>query len=144
MNVYIQKDGRRDGPFTSQQTSDLIRQGKYSASDLAWHEGLSEWKSISLMQDVVNLAVPPVSVKIQTPTIATPAKEINPCDHKSAPSINTRTLSAFLADGWMIIKILLFFTVLYLCLFVIKDSKNKYLLMKLFYLIESRGRFHGE
>lgn len=59
MNIYIHKDGRRDGPFSSQQAGDLIRQGRYSLSDLAWHEGMADWQALHSIADIVEAVLPP-------------------------------------------------------------------------------------
>jgi hypothetical protein len=43
MAVYVAKDGQPTGPFSMQQLSAMVAQGSVSASDLAWHEGVTGW-----------------------------------------------------------------------------------------------------
>jgi hypothetical protein len=41
--VYLAKEGQPTGPFSMQQLSAMVAQGSVSASDLAWHEGVTTW-----------------------------------------------------------------------------------------------------
>ena len=63
MNIYILHNQQRDGPFSLIQITDLIRIGKYALTDLAWHEGLNEWKPIHSIPDIVDLVLPSIPVE---------------------------------------------------------------------------------
>ena len=86
MNIYIRKEGRRDGPFSPKQAGEFIRQGRYSLSDLAWHEGMHEWSPIHALPDVVTFVLPPIPVKKQVLSPALPTAEQIPDIPASAQS----------------------------------------------------------
>jgi len=89
MNIFIYKDKRCDGPFTPKQAGEFIRQGRYSLSDLAWHEGLFEWKPIHSMPGVVDLVLPPLPVnpKKQTDSITASPNTIQQSPNKSLATV---------------------------------------------------------
>ena len=86
MNIYIRKEGRRDGPFSPKQAGEFIRRGRYSLSDLAWHEGMHEWSPIHALPDVVTFVLPPIPIKEQVLTPALPTTEQQPDRQDSAQS----------------------------------------------------------
>lgn len=58
-NIYIHKDGKQLGPFTEQQLNEEITQGRFSLSDMAWKEGLSDWLPIGSLIGGLPPPVPP-------------------------------------------------------------------------------------
>ena len=46
MEIYLQQDGERAGPFTLEQVQVQIDGGKLSVSDPTWFEGCSDWVPI--------------------------------------------------------------------------------------------------
>lgn len=59
MTVYVTKDGRQLGPYPIEQLRELVRQGQFSETDLAWHEGAPNW--IPLLQVLRSFAPGPPS-----------------------------------------------------------------------------------
>jgi hypothetical protein len=55
MNIYIAKDGQQLGPFSLADVQNQLIQGVISREDLAFHDGLSEWKPL----EAVLAAIPP-------------------------------------------------------------------------------------
>src|SRR5437763_1652107 len=53
MNIFIAKNGRRQGPYTAEQLKALIGRGEVTMSDKAWYEGCAEWARISDMPELV-------------------------------------------------------------------------------------------
>ena len=86
MNIYIRKERRHDGPFSPKQAGEFIRRGRYSLSDLAWHEGMHEWSPIHALPDVVTFVLPPIPIKEQVLTPALPTTEQQPDRQDSAQS----------------------------------------------------------
>jgi hypothetical protein len=60
MNIFIARDGTRQGPYSTDQLRDLIRRGDISLSEKAWYEGCVEWIRISEMPEVLDQILPPI------------------------------------------------------------------------------------
>jgi hypothetical protein len=61
MNIYVEKDGRVNGPYTIDELVVLTRKGDCKLSDKAWHEGMTEWKPMHAMHELANRITPPLS-----------------------------------------------------------------------------------
>ena len=46
MQLHIQRGHESMGPFSLEETSQYLSEGRLLESDLAWHEGLEDWKSL--------------------------------------------------------------------------------------------------
>src|SRR5437773_7315567 len=51
--IYIVKNGKATGPFTDEQLEQMRRSGSVSGDDLAWREGMPEWRPLSTIVDAV-------------------------------------------------------------------------------------------
>lgn len=49
MQIYIGKNGQQLGPFTEEQVRQRLATGEFSATDLAWQEGASNWRPVGEM-----------------------------------------------------------------------------------------------
>jgi hypothetical protein len=98
MNIYLLKDGEKRGPYSIIQVVEIIRNGECLMSDLAWREGMSDWKPIYTLEDIVEAALPPLPKEAQeqpsqdlpppipnqpesqpqTPHVLMPSSELNP------------------------------------------------------------------
>ena len=58
MQIYIAKNGKQTGPFTEDQTRDMVASGSVSPDDLGWSEGAADWRPLRLLLDLSQL--PPV------------------------------------------------------------------------------------
>ena len=78
MNITIHKNGQQLGPFTESQVSEMLRSGQIALEDLAWTEGLDQWKPLSSFENLQSLpaqtpppvsgqATPPATVKTTEP-----------------------------------------------------------------------------
>jgi len=47
MNIYIQKDGRQQGPFPLEEINAKALRGELGPSDPAWIEGWAQWQLLS-------------------------------------------------------------------------------------------------
>ncbi|GAB4180363.1 MAG: hypothetical protein Fur0032_21270 [Terrimicrobiaceae bacterium] len=44
--IFVLVGGEKQGPFTQQEVSDFLSEGRYSVDSLAWHEGLEDWEPL--------------------------------------------------------------------------------------------------
>ncbi len=49
MQVWVLKDGEKQGPMETYQVVGKIQRNEYSAEDLAWHRGLDKWMPLAEM-----------------------------------------------------------------------------------------------
>ncbi len=47
MDIFISRDGQQYGPYSETDCRSHLASGQLLQDDLAWHEGLSEWKPLS-------------------------------------------------------------------------------------------------
>ena len=47
MNIHISRDGRQFGPYTSEQVREYLSTGSVLPTDLAWHEGATDWLPVT-------------------------------------------------------------------------------------------------
>src|SRR2546425_42761 len=79
MNIYIIRHGEQFGPYDMHSAFGYMREGALSADDLAWHEGMAEWKSLKEvlggMQSrlLVSDAAPLVSPHVMLEQVPTPS-----------------------------------------------------------------------
>ena len=52
MDVHIERNGERYGPYNQQDINTYLKNGTLLLTDLAWHEGLSDWVPLSQMPEV--------------------------------------------------------------------------------------------
>lgn len=78
MNIYLTKEGDKGGPYTIEQVVELIRRGDYLMTDLAWREGMSDWKPIHTLADIAEAVLPPVPTTEQSPPIESAKTEGQP------------------------------------------------------------------
>ena len=67
MQFHIDRDGHRLGPFTLEEINESLEEGTLSPSDLAWEEGVEDWRPLS---DIPGVVLPGLSF--------TPEKKSNP------------------------------------------------------------------
>jgi len=56
MQIHISKNGKQSGPYSESQVRDMLDSGMLSRSDLAWHEGITDWMPL---QSVLSITSPP-------------------------------------------------------------------------------------
>jgi uncharacterized RDD family membrane protein YckC len=47
MEIHIAKNGQRMGPYPEAQVREMLASGTIAGTDLAWHEGMADWKPVS-------------------------------------------------------------------------------------------------
>jgi len=58
MNITIHKNAQQLGPFTVSQVAEMLKSGQLALEDLAWTEGMEEWKPLSSFENL-----PPLSAQ---------------------------------------------------------------------------------
>ena len=79
MNIFVIEKGNRQGPFTTQQAVECIRQGRFQMTDMAWREGMNDWMPIHTLIDLVQAVLPPIPIDSIANNL--PARQ-NPKEHK--------------------------------------------------------------
>lgn len=52
MQIHIIKDGQQHGPYPGAEVVGYLQTGQFSATDLAWREGLPEWVPLSQLVSI--------------------------------------------------------------------------------------------
>ena len=60
MNLFIYKNGIRQGPYSTEQLKGLVGRGEASISDKVWYEGCKGWAPISDIPELLNIIIPPL------------------------------------------------------------------------------------
>jgi hypothetical protein len=60
--IHIARDHKPLGAFPEEEIREGILSGKYAATDLAWREGMSEWKPLGEMAPLWGMETPPPSL----------------------------------------------------------------------------------
>ena len=61
MDIYLLKDGRREGPFRVFQVKERLDRGEATEADLGWHQGMEAWRPLSeidLLSTMLRKAAP--------------------------------------------------------------------------------------
>jgi hypothetical protein len=71
MNISIYRDGQQYGPYTLEQVQEYVSDGTLiPASDLAWHDGMTEWLPLNDVLSQLAPAVPSVLTVSSSPAPA--------------------------------------------------------------------------
>ncbi|MBU6401120.1 MAG: DUF4339 domain-containing protein [Verrucomicrobia bacterium] len=73
MEFYIYRDGQQLGPYSIEALQDLLRLGSISSNDLAWREGLTDWRPLRVL--LADLSSNELPVAQPAPTPARPIAE---------------------------------------------------------------------
>lgn len=72
--IHLARDGANMGSFPKEEVQEGLRTGKFLPTDLAWQEGMSEWRPLSqVISDTPAMASGPPSAQPSAPTPATTA-----------------------------------------------------------------------
>ena len=59
MQIFIGKNGGKLGPFSLEEVKQKLANGEVSAFDLAWHEGMAEWRPLGGLPEFLVVVAPP-------------------------------------------------------------------------------------
>jgi hypothetical protein len=75
MELFLHQDGEQVGPYTEDQIAEMLSEGSISREDLIWHEGLSEWKTISSVMDITTESEPVATAVRKAPAVLPATKK---------------------------------------------------------------------
>lgn len=88
MELYIHRDGQQYGPYSEDDVRSYIADGTVQESDLAWHEGASDWAPLSSLSSFSRAStVPP------PPPVGTGSN--NACRPVDLPAISPDMLKGY-------------------------------------------------
>ena len=59
MNIFIYRNGTKDGPYTLQEIKKYLTNGTFNETNLAWYEGCSDWLPLKDVITSASTALPP-------------------------------------------------------------------------------------
>jgi uncharacterized RDD family membrane protein YckC len=97
MQIYLARNNQQAGPYTLEQLNQMLASQQVLLTDLAWHEGMTEWKALGeLTQGKLVYTptgyVPPAHTPIQNPAISQMKVE-SKAPQQELASINIRALA---------------------------------------------------
>jgi uncharacterized RDD family membrane protein YckC len=112
MQIHIAKNGQRMGPYSETQVRDMLAAGSIARTDLAWYEGMADWKPAGeVLPASTAPAIPappvppltPLTPVTPSPVAPTPGAPISPVVRPIDPNLAGRgsRLMAFLIDGFI-------------------------------------------
>jgi len=64
MTVFVARDGQQLGPYTIEQLRQMVSQGQFIDTDLAWYEGAPDWMPLAqVLQTLPSAAAAAVPMK---------------------------------------------------------------------------------
>ena len=77
MELFVLSNGKRLGPFTTNELIEEVRHGRIKLADLAWKPGQSEWLPLHKIPEALDALIPqvpnaPIAVDSQAPSSAPP------------------------------------------------------------------------
>lgn len=97
MQIYLARNNQQAGPYTLEQLNQMLASQQVLLTDLAWHEGMTEWKALGeLTQGKLVYTptgyVPPTHTPLQNSTI-TQTKVESKVSKPELASVNIRALA---------------------------------------------------
>ena len=85
MKSYVVIEGKKQGPFSSEEITEKLGSGELKAEDLAWNTGMKEWKPLAelhpeLMVSESENRSSATSRETELETVAEPSREL-PTSH---------------------------------------------------------------
>jgi hypothetical protein len=101
MNITIDRNGTKHGPYTLEQIKEYLGNGTFNEDDWAWYEGSTDWLPI---KDIITPATtPPPPLKLAPPPPPVVPLKSNPSGPNSEPTqprVNTTVERSHLTLTW--------------------------------------------
>ena len=68
-NIHIARNHQSLGSFSEESVRDGIRDGRFTSSDLAWREGMPEWKPLGEMAPQWGMDLPAPALEVDEPAL---------------------------------------------------------------------------
>ena len=69
-NIHIARNHQSLGSFSEESVREGIQSGRFTSSDLAWREGMPEWKPLGDMAPQWGMDLPAPSLEVEEPSVA--------------------------------------------------------------------------
>lgn len=98
MQIYLARNNQQAGPYTLEQVNQMLATGQVLLDDLAWHEGMPEWKKLGELtagelyyNPIINHTTPDpiIPVKLEKDW-ATPLKRYTPASDEDLAALDKR------------------------------------------------------
>ena len=72
MQIYLARNNQQAGPYTLEQVNQMLASQQILLTDLAWHEGMTEWKALGeltqgkLVYQPIGYSVPTINTNTST------------------------------------------------------------------------------
>ena len=64
MKIYLNREGKNSGPYSTEEIQGLIRTGEIHENDLAWREGMPDWTTVkAIVPDKPSVPLPNIPPK---------------------------------------------------------------------------------
>ena len=92
MQIYLARNNQQAGPYTLEQVNQMLANQQVLLTDLAWHEGMTEWKALGeLTQGQLVYQpqgyVPPVPQPTSTPNFQNSSNQTNKVNRAVEPEL---------------------------------------------------------
>lgn len=67
MDVYVMKNGTRQGPFLPFRLTEMLEDGSLVPQDLVWHDGMEKWKPLGEAESLRTVLKSPAPVTQESP-----------------------------------------------------------------------------
>jgi hypothetical protein len=94
VDYFVFRHGEQEGPFAEEQVRQMLAEGAMQGGDLAWHEGLEEWKPL---ESLITVARPEPAPPVARPPDQ--ASAIKPAQTASEPAPPYRKASTPMGKG---------------------------------------------
>lgn len=85
MQIHVGRNNQQLGTFTVPQILSGLASGQFLPTDVAWHEGLTDWMPLSALAILAEAPPPGPAKKIQPPAAAKPEFALPKIERKEAP-----------------------------------------------------------
>ncbi len=109
MDWYFTKNGRQEGPISTESLQSMIVSGAVATTDLIWREGMAEWTPAGQVAEFAGggIAAPPYGSQMPQGGVPQPVQAPgSPIAHASVDASRPGSLSGGMAALWFIIDTL--------------------------------------
>ncbi|RKG34020.1 RDD family protein [Acinetobacter tianfuensis] len=99
MQIYLARNNQQAGPYTIEQLNQMLASQQVLLTDLAWHQGMTEWKALGeltqgqLVYQPAGYTAPAAPQQTFNPNPAAPASQTKAKPEQSLASIPSRALA---------------------------------------------------
>ena len=105
MQIHIAKNGQRMGPYSETQVREMLAAGSIATTDLAWYEGMADWKPVSQVLPASAGPAAATSAPAALTNAPSPVAPLSPTIRPIDPNLAGRgsRLVAVLIDGLLFV-----------------------------------------